>query len=95
LHGNLITARLRSIANQALKDYLFAMNKKVATTAAPGNSRSTGRATGSLVQKHGTSIMAGKFQAVANTLKPMSKQGSISMAQARKAVQDYVRSTSK
>lgn len=39
--------------------------------------------------------MAGKFQAVANTLKPMSKQGSISMAQARKAVQDYVRSTSK
>jgi hypothetical protein len=39
--------------------------------------------------------LAGGFKTIANALKPMSRQGSISMAQARKAVQDYVRASSK
>ena len=41
------------------------------------------------------STLSGGFKTIANALKPMSRQGSISMAQARKAVQDYVRATSK
>jgi hypothetical protein len=41
------------------------------------------------------SSLAGGFKTIANALKPMSRQGSISMAQARKAVQDYVRASSK
>jgi len=41
------------------------------------------------------SSLAGSFKTIANALKPMSRQGSISMAQARKAVQDYVRASSK
>ena len=41
------------------------------------------------------STLAGGFKTIANALKPMSRQGSISMAQARKAVQDYVRASSK
>ncbi len=41
------------------------------------------------------STLAGSFKTIANALKPMSRQGSISMAQARKAVQDYVRASSK
>lgn len=39
--------------------------------------------------------LVGGFKSIANALKPMSRQGSISMAQARKAVQDYVRASSK
>ena len=43
----------------------------------------------------GGASLAGGFKTIANALKPMSRQGSISMAQARKAVQDYVRASSK
>ena len=63
------------------------MGKHATATTDPSTSRADAGAEGS--------SLVGGFKTIANALKPMCRQGSISMAQARKAVQDYVRASSK
>lgn len=85
-HLQIVLDRPYEFANRPAKDYLSGMEK--CASAATDDSTSHADA----VAGH---ALAGGFKTIANALKPMSRQGSISMAQARKAVQDYVRASSK